>query len=54
MRPRSDAERGRILGCTRILIAVKLDLGVGVGVLSISLAAIFIRLADAPPLTVAA
>ena len=33
---------------------VKLYVGVGVGVLSVSLAAIFIRLADAPPLTVAA
>ena len=33
---------------------MKLYLGVGIGVLSMSLAAIFIRLADAPPLTVAA
>ncbi len=33
---------------------MKLYVGVGVGVLSVSLAAIFIRLADAPPLTVAA
>jgi len=33
---------------------VRVYLGVGVGVLSMSLAAIFIRLADAPPLTVAA
>ncbi len=33
---------------------MRVYLGVGVGVLSMSLAAIFIRLADAPPLTVAA
>ena len=35
-------------------MGVRVYLGVGVGVLSMSLAAIFIRLADAPPLTVAA
>ena len=33
---------------------MRVYLGVGVGVLSMSMAAIFIRLADAPPLTVAA
>ena len=33
---------------------MRVYLGVGIGVLSMSLAAIFIRLADAPPLTVAA
>ena len=38
----------------RIVGDVKLYFGVGVGVFSVSLAAIFIRLADAPPLTVAA
>ena len=35
-------------------MGVRVYLGVGFGVLSMSLAAIFIRLADAPPLTVAA